>query len=214
MSTLILIKLCCLLVAVVIHEISHGYVAYLYGDPTAKQQGRLSLNPIRHIDPVGSIIIPLILMLTGSPAVFGWAKPVPVQPNYFSKPRFHMMLVALAGPLSNISLAIVSGMLLQLLKSIPISILYEFPLFFSVVLKTLIYFIQLNIVLAVFNLIPIPPLDGSRILSFFLPQRISNQIDRLEPYGFLIIYLCLFLDIIPKILQITVLPLIRILTPL
>lgn len=199
-----LIQLALLLIAIILHEIAHGYVAWLYGDPTAKNQGRLSVNPLKHIDPMGSIIVPGLLMMSGSGAVFGWAKPVPVQPQYFSRPRYHMMLVALAGPLTNFTLAALTGMGLKFFALIPQTTLNASPLFWTILAQSCLYFIQLNVLLAVFNLIPIPPLDGSRILSHFAPTSLRHYIDKLEPYGFVIVYLCLFIGIIPAILQLLV----------
>ena len=194
------IQLVSLLIAIILHEIAHGYVAFRYGDPTAKNLGRLSINPIRHIDPMGSLLVPGLLMLTGSSVLFGWAKPVSIQPRYFKRPSYHMMLVALAGPLTNFTLAALAGLFFKLILTSQNSIISLSPLTMTIAIQGIFYFIQLNVLLGIFNLIPIPPLDGSRILSHFSPSSVSRILDRLEPYGFAIIYIGLFVGIIPKLL--------------
>lgn len=189
MSIKTIIYLLLLGVAIIIHEISHGYIAYKLGDPTAKNQGRLSFNPIVHIDPLGSILLPLALSLSGSSFLFGWAKPVPINPQYFKNPQKGMMWVALAGPVSNICLALCSSLILHSVFSGPItniSIAYW--------QHYLTYFIFLNIILAIFNLVPIPPLDGSRILLYFSPYKIQYLLLKIEPYGFPIIFLLAYLN--------------------
>ena len=168
--------------SVVLHEISHGYVAYAMGDPTAKSRGRLSLNPIHHLDIVG--LISMILFR------FGWAKPVPVNPYYFKKRKLGMSLVALAGPVSNLLLAFLAITIVFLLTLFPVgneivfTILQGFVDFFMI-------FSILNIGLAVFNLIPIPPLDGSKILFSLLPNKAYSRLLQVEQYGFLILILLL-----------------------
>ncbi len=198
----IAIQLVVILFAIVIHETSHGYVAYLLGDPTAKMRGRLTLNPVYHIDPVGTIILPLFLAITGMP-VFGWAKPVPVDPSYFKDWRKDMMLVAIAGPGSNVIAATVSAGAILLIKSIsPAALLYAIqflnyggklpPLSFLALI--FIFSFMLNLYLAIFNLIPIPPLDGSRVVAWLLPRRMLPAYYNLERYGFLILFAFIFLD--------------------
>jgi len=198
----IAIQLVVILFAIVIHETSHGYVAYLLGDPTAKRSGRLTLNPIYHIDPVGTIILPIFLVLLNMP-VFGWAKPVPVNPTYFKNWRRDMMLTAIAGPGSNILVATVSALILLFIKSLsPASIIYAFrflryggklpPLSFLVLI--FVFSFMLNLYLAIFNLIPIPPLDGSKILAWMLPRSLLPSYYNLERYGFLILMGFIFLD--------------------
>ncbi len=170
------------LLTVVFHEISHGYTAYLLGDRTAKDSGRLSINPIRHIDPVGLICMVLFR--------FGWAKPVPVNPMYFKKRKAGMAVTAVAGPLSNIIFALFSFIMIRLIILIPAgnelvyNVLEFFIAFFSLLAS-------LNVGLAVFNLIPIPPLDGSKILNAFLSDRVYYKILRYEQYGILILILLL-----------------------
>jgi Zn-dependent protease len=152
-----------LLFALVFHEFSHGWVAYKLGDPTAKNQGRLTLNPIAHLDPFGSMMI----LFVG----FGWAKPVPVDSRYLANPREDMMKIAFAGPASNLFLALIGGILIRLTG-------YAGPL-----TSMLILFTQINISLAVFNMIPIPPLDGSQIFSGIMIRRNPQLVMRLQMYG-------------------------------
>jgi len=170
-----------LLFSIIIHEIAHGGMAYSLGDPTAKYSGRLSLNPIKHIDPVGSVLVPLALALVGAPLI-GWAKPVPINPNNFRDKKWGDLKVGLAGPASNLIIALVFGLALRLLP------VYFFNLFGF-------YFIQIaviNILLAVFNLMPIPPLDGSHILFSFLPRSAEKIKIVLSQYGFLILFFFIF----------------------
>ena len=152
-----------LLFALVFHEFSHGWVAYKLGDPTAKHQGRLTLNPIAHLDPFGSMMI----LFVG----FGWAKPVPVDSRYLANPRVDMMKIAFAGPASNLLLALISGILIRITG-------YMGPL-----TSMLILFTQINISLAVFNMIPIPPLDGSQIFSGLMIRKNPNLVMQLQMYG-------------------------------
>jgi len=177
-----------LVISVVVHEVSHGYAAYYLGDPTAKLQGRLTMNPIPHIDPIGSIVVPALLAILPGGIIFGWAKPVPYNPHNISN-RYGDAIVAAAGPLSNLILAGIAGSVLQLTTITAGSALGFF----------LAGIILINIVLAVFNLVPIPPLDGSKILFNFLPARFNYIRDILERYGFMILLFFIFFAI--KLIQ-------------
>jgi len=171
--------------AITVHEVAHGWVAKKYGDNTAFAQGRLTLNPIKHIDLVGTIILPGILLLTGTGFIFGWAKPVPVEPRYFKNPRRDMAIVALAGPVSNLLMAIGWALCARL------GVLLHIEAVSLPMIYTGIAGISINLVLALINLLPIPPLDGSRILTGILPSRLAWQYNQLERYGFLILLLLL-----------------------
>lgn len=177
--------------SVVCHEIAHGYVAYRLGDPTAWRMGRLTFNPLVHIDLFGTIILPGLLLLTGSRFLFAWAKPVPVNPQYFRDPKKGMMLVSIAGPATNLGIALALTALLHLTGGF-------IPKFLA---SALAWAALINIVLMVFNLIPIPPLDGSRIVARFLKGRTLWQYMRLERYGLFIVFGLLFLGVISSILQ-------------
>jgi len=175
-----------LVIAIVFHEVAHGWTALALGDPTAKEQRRLSLNPIRHIDPFGTVILPGLLMLSGIPA-FGWAKPVPVNKNRLRNPRFGMMAVAAAGPGTNLVLAAIGAVLLGLMVrgGVEPTGLAGFGL------ASLYYFIAINIFLALFNLLPIPPFDGSHVIEGLLPPRAARVYEKLRPYGFPLLFLLL-----------------------
>ena len=171
-----------LLFSVIAHELAHGYVAYSLGDPTAKYEGRLTLNPLKHLDPFGSIILPLLLFIAGSPFLFGWAKPVPINPYNFTDKKYGEIKVSAAGPASNILLAIIFGLALRFIPSAIISMNPGIG-----IALTIIVFI--NIMLGIFNLIPIPPLDGSWILFSFLPDSLQNIKIFLRQYGIVILVL-------------------------
>jgi len=181
-----------LIFAIVLHEISHGWVANAFGDPTAKQLGRLSPNPIRHVDPVGTIVLPLILVLASAP-VFGWAKPVPVNAEKMRNPRLHMMLVALAGPGMNLALALLAAVGLSILVHATAS--KSTGMTFLV--ANLVNFLQINIFLAVFNLLPIPPFDGGHVVEGLLPRPLAALWSRFGRFGFLLlVFLLLVLPMI------------------
>ncbi|MBU1752678.1 site-2 protease family protein [bacterium] len=186
------------LIAVIIHEVSHGFVAYRFGDTTAKDMGRLTLNPLAHIDPVGTIIVPLGLALIHSPVSFGWAKPVPIDFRNLCHPKQDMIWISIAGPAANLSLAIGLSLLLHagIIHEIKVG---DNPLIFVAML--------INLFLATFNLIPIPPLDGARILIGLLPPEKAYKYSRLEPYGFIIVFSLLYLGIVEKIIYPVVLTL-------
>ena len=175
-----------LIMSVVIHEVSHGYTALRYGDETAKNAGRLTLNPIRHLDPIGSILLPLILVISQSPFLIGWAKPVPYNPNNLRNQRWGTFAVAIAGITANFFIAIIFSLLIRLgLNYFPG--FAGSPLFF--ISKIIIV---LNIVLAIFNLVPIPPLDGSKILFSILGNRVSNLQRFLERYSLVLLLFFIF----------------------
>jgi Zn-dependent protease len=185
-----------LLFAMVLHEYAHGWVADKCGDSTAKTQGRLTINPMAHIDPFGTIIVPLLcLMLPGS-FLLGWAKPIPVDPRNMRQPRRDMALVAAAGPGMNFLLAVGSAAFLSVLLSIDPSLLSEDPqgIFLLPLAVMAFYSVFVNVFLGVFNLMPIPPLDGGRIMVSLLPPRPALALARLEPYGMMILVGLLVFD--------------------
>ncbi len=188
-----------LVMAVVLHEVAHGYVAYRLGDPTARQLGRLSLNPLVHVDLWLTVIIPLGLILAGSPVIFGGAKPVPVNPLFFQNPRRGMVWVAIAGPLTNFALA---AIFLGALMGVNLLIGESSSLAFLWVIASFVlgFGVLINVVLAVFNLFPVPPLDGGRIAVGLLPLRLARPLARLEPYGILIVILLLFAGVFERFL--------------
>lgn len=176
-----------LLFSIVIHEVSHGTMALYLGDPTAKYAGRLTLNPIKHLDPIGSIILPLFLILmaklTGGGIIFGWAKPVPINPYNFRDQKYGSAKVALAGPGANLAIALFFGLALRFFP-----VISAFPgldLMFS-------YIVYINILLAIFNLLPVPPLDGSHILFTFLPSGMENIKIFLNQFNFFILLFIIF----------------------
>jgi len=182
------------LLAITVHEAAHGYVANMLGDKTALMLGRLTLNPIKHIDPISTIILPLVLVMLGG-VVFGYAKPVPVDPRNFKKPREHMAIVAAAGPLSNLGMAIGWALLLGLALHGLNQTWIGYPL--SMMAQA---GITINLILMLLNFIPIPPLDGGRVLSGFLGPMAALKFSRIEPYGLFILLLLLFTGILGKTL--------------
>lgn len=184
-----------LLLALTFHEVAHGYVAYRLGDPTAKSLGRLSLNPLKHLDPIGTIAFFFIK--------FGWAKPVPVNPSYFKDPKKDMLWVALAGPATNLALAIISAILAKGLwffaSQLPYSTMAEAIL---VPLNgMLIASVWINLVLCIFNFLPIPPLDGSRILMGLLPNSLAASYMKFERYGFVLVLILAFSGVLSKVIM-------------
>lgn len=182
---LLALSIVILLFSVIVHEVMHGVVAKKFGDRTAERAGRLTLNPLPHIDPIGTVALPLLLVISGSPVLFGWAKPVPVNPLNFSSLRRGEFFVSAAGILANFSLAILAAMTFHFLNALPQT--------FPVILGSLLRFtVLINLILAVFNLFPIPPLDGSKLLMSQLPHKLAKEYQRLEQYGFLILLILLF----------------------
>jgi Zn-dependent protease len=180
------------LLAITLHEAAHGYVAKRYGDATAFMLGRVTLNPAKHIDPVGTIVLPLIIgFLTNWSFLFGYAKPVPVNANNLRSPRSHMALVALAGPVSNYIQALLWALLYVLLAGIGVDERYFLDMAKAGVL--------VNIIMAVFNLFPLPPLDGGRELSSLLPPGYAAMLDRIEPFGFFIVMALVLTHVITNI---------------
>lgn len=199
-----------LLFAVTIHEAAHGYAAFRFGDSTARDAGRLTLNPIRHIDPLGSVIIPLVLIISGAPFLFGYARPVPVNFSRLNPIRQGMMVVAAAGVTANICCAIASGLIFQGVRAIaPIWAGSAFSPAVGDLLQLLFYSAVINTVLFVFNLIPVPPLDGSRIVSTFLPPGLARQYARIEPFGMLIIIFLIVAGPVDKLFQFFIAPMIN-----
>lgn len=193
-----------LVISVIVHEVAHGYVAYRLGDPTAKSQGRLSLNPIPHIDVLGSIVLPLLCLLTGGAFFLAWAKPVPVNPGYFVSPVKGMMWVAIAGPISNLLLAYCGGVALHL------GLVVDFP---DTVMTFCYIFVHINVILAVFNMLPVPPLDGSRVLAWILPKELRKWIYRAEPYGIVVVFALVYFGVVSTYLKVFFPPLLRFFVP-
>ena len=175
-----------LVVAIVFHEVAHGWTALMLGDPTAKERRRLSLNPVRHVDPFGTLILPGLLALTGAP-VFGWAKPVPVIKQRLRNPRFGMMAVAAAGPGTNFLLALLGSIALGLMARNGV----EAEGITGFAIASLSSFVIINIFLGLFNLLPLPPFDGSHVVEGLLPRRAAEVYDKLRPFGFPLLFLLL-----------------------
>lgn len=176
-----LISLPVLIFSIICHEIAHGYVAYLCGDETAKRAGRLTINPIAHVDLFGSVILPALLVISNAGVVLGWAKPVPINYHYLRNPKRDVIFVALAGVTTNILLAITASVIY---KNTTVELIQ------IICLYTVLY----NLFLATFNLVPIPPLDGSRVVSSLLPPQQAYHYSKIEPYGIVVIFLLLYLD--------------------
>lgn len=184
MPEFIALSITILLFSVILHEVMHGLVALKFGDRTAERAGRLTLNPIPHIDPIGTILLPGLLILSGSPMLLGWAKPVPVNPLNFSDLRRGELLVSAAGILANFGLAIIGTILFHILS--PILGLN------NVITHVLSFAVTINLILGIFNLFPIPPLDGSKILMSQLPYNLARAYERLAPYGMFILFALLW----------------------
>jgi Zn-dependent protease len=183
-----------LLLALTLHEYAHGYVAYRLGDPTARDAGRLTLNPLSHLDPIGTIAFFFIK--------FGWAKPVPVNPYYFKNPRQDMLWVALAGPVTNLLLAVASALLLKAMLGTA-SVLPYTPMLEAILVplyNMLVASVWINLVLCIFNFLPIPPLDGGRILTGLLPEDLARTYASFERYGFIVILLLAFSGVLGTVI--------------
>ena len=180
-----------LLLALTLHEYAHGYVAYRLGDPTAKNAGRLTFNPLSHLDPIGTIAFFFIK--------FGWAKPVPVNPVYFQDPRRDMLWVALAGPVTNLALAVISALLIKTFilaaAYIPIPQMILVPTYLMLVAS-----VWINLVLCIFNFLPIPPLDGGRIMTGLLPADLARTYASFEQYGFIVILILAFTGVLSTVI--------------
>lgn len=185
----IVLQLSIFLFSVIVHEVAHGYIALRKGDTTARDYGRLTLNPIPHIDIFGTLIFPILLIIMHSRVIFGWAKPVPINLYSLRNPKRDLMWIGAAGPLSNIGIAVILSVLVRVWGPSPI-----LPVQF------LIYGISINLLLAFFNLIPIPPLDGSRILQGLLPYGMQEKYLSMERYGFIIIILLLYCGVLGRVL--------------
>jgi len=209
----IIISLFVILFAITIHESAHGWAAYKLGDPTAHIMGRITLNPVPHIDPIGTVLMPAILIIMGAPP-FGWAKPVPVNPANLKNPKRDNMLISAAGPAANLLAAFVSLIAIVLLKAINPNTSYFIRSFLmgrgslqggfhplEGIAVILFYAVFLNVLLAVFNLIPIPPLDGSGIVTGFLSDEASMIYDKIRPFGFIIILGMLYLGLLNLIIR-------------
>ena len=190
--TYVIISILCFVPAIVFHEMAHGFAAWRLGDPTAKRQGRLSVNPLNHIDPFGTVILPGIMMLAGGP-VFGYAKPVPYNPSYFKNPKTGDVIVGLAGPLANLLMAVLAAVVSWLLYPTAQSLVLGNEAFLYFYALFLPMFALINLYLMFFNLIPIPPLDGSSIIALFVPRKYMRQYYQVQRYAFPILMVVLVL---------------------
>jgi len=177
-----------------VHEAAHAWVASLLGDPTAKRLGRLTLNPVAHVDLVGTLIFPLVAISTGLPLI-GWAKPVPVDFRHLKDPRRDFAMVAAAGPLSNLVMAVVGAAVFSLLGGL------EVARGGQMLPRVVLQFVVLNVLLAVFNMVPVPPLDGGNVLMGLLPASGAAVMDRIRPYGFLVLYALMLTGVLAAIMR-------------
>jgi len=182
--------------AITLHEVAHGLIAYRLGDPTAKMVGRLTLNPLRHVDPIGTIAVPLAMLLLPGGFLFGWAKPVPIGVRNLRNPHRDMALVGAAGPFANFLMAVFWALVVR----IGYGLMPSAPPIGEPVALAGVAGVFINVILMVFNLLPLPPLDGGRVLSSLLPPRISAKFDRIEPFGLVIIVILLLTHVLNAIL--------------
>lgn len=189
------------LLAITLHEVAHGYAARHFGDPTAARAGRLSLNPLRHVDLVGTIIVPIVLLLLPGSFLFGWAKPVPVDPRNFARPRQHMGWVAIAGPASNLLMAVGWTLLLKLTQLADPQLSSINSVYLAQVSMA---GIMVNLVLMALNMLPLPPLDGGRVMVGVLPSRQAWLLSRVEPFGMIILIGLMFLHVLGPVLAVPV----------
>jgi Zn-dependent protease len=192
------VEIVVLLFSITIHESAHGYVAYLRGDDTAKMSGRITLNPIAHLELFGSIILPAVLIFTKAPITFAWAKPCPYNPQKLKNPKIDVPMLAFAGPASNLLLAFFSGLAIRLLVAFP-----NFTMGFGTSIERFFaLMVIINVNLAVFNMTPIPPLDGSKVMAYLLPPRLAAKYLNLNPYiGFIMLCLVLSSDMVEGIIS-------------
>lgn len=196
-----IISIFVILFAITVHEASHGWAAYKMGDPTAYHMGRITLNPIPHIDPIGTILLPLILIIMGAPP-FGWAKPVPVNPLNLKDPRRDNLIISIAGPASNFFVAFIAFIILKIVLNLIPGLYYggELAKVLSPIIQILFMTILLNVILAVFNLIPIPPLDGSGVVMGLISEEAAQKYELIRPYGFFILILLIMTGLIGRML--------------
>jgi Zn-dependent protease len=205
MSVSVLIRICIwagpVLFSIIVHEVAHGWIANRLGDDTAKRMGRLTLNPLNHIDPIGTVVLPLFMIVVGGP-VFGWAKPVPFNPHNFKRnidPRNGVVWVAMAGPLSNLLIAFATSFIFVAAVKLFLPLPY---LVYFLVRNVAVALISVNLILGCFNLIPIPPLDGSKILMRFLPRKYSYYLLEFERYGFIVLVILLATGTLSSIIDV------------
>lgn len=172
-----------LIMSAIVHEYAHGWAAFQQGDPTAKDEGRLTLNPLKHLDPVGSFLLPLILLASGSKFLFGYAKPVPYNPYNLKNQKYGPSVVAIAGPLANFIVALFFGLILRFILANP-----GLSFASQSLVNLLDIIVYINLILMIFNLVPIPPLDGSKVIMPFLPYSWQIKLSKLEPYGMFIVF--------------------------